>query len=452
MNYNPNDMRSIINIINESVELTEAPLSQKIKNGIARTKAAMGSNAAKGEVDSIELANKLDAAFKQYLGRTGKKGTLKDIANFLVSPSVGFDKNSVMNILKPKMEPMVNGNQNQDDSQENPEPQPQQEQPEPEENNQETETEAPASNDPEPEEPTTQDSEEPSEADDSIDEGINQILTYTNARYARNMSNETASKIKKAAYTIINNIPEASPESIKKGGNAVLNAMAVLDSSGSIDTGQNGRIQDYINKILSMDLSNGEKPKEFNDNGESEENPNDDIDTDDIETPAPNQNKDEEEKPEEKENTNNTTKPRVRVPATTRPVQENSGLSDADIYDIFKQAAQYAYANDMVGGSRNNTFDQSFSNDQRSYGNNRSNSGNQQRSSGFDGNMNGLDKQDQRFMDKVNNKLRNMGITNDEFDARLDLARIDSFDAIHRQDDIRSLAAIGYAFLKSIPK
>ena len=169
-------MRSIIDAISEST-ITEAPLSQKIKNGITKVKAGLGSNRAKGEVDVNELANKLDTAYNQYLGRTGKSGTIQDLASFLISPSVGFGKSDVENILKPTLSSMFRSSDRVEptlQTQDNPPPQntpPTPEQTTPSNNEQEPNNPPEQNNEPE-----QNDSDEPNEADDAIEEAINQIL------------------------------------------------------------------------------------------------------------------------------------------------------------------------------------------------------------------------------------------------------------------------------------
>lgn len=460
---NPYDMRSIIDAISEST-ITEAPLSQKIKNGITKVKAGLGSNRAKGEVDVNELANKLDTAYNQYLGRTGKSGTIQDLASFLISPSVGFGKSDVENILKPTLSSMFRSSEQQEPVQQeqpqtqNPPPENEQQNDTPNQNPEPEQVNEPSSENQTQNQKSEEQNSEPNEADDFIEEAINQILTYTNRKYAENMSPETGNKLRRAVLTIANNIADASPNMIKKGGNAALDGVAVLDNSGLIDAGQNGRIQDYINAILNMDVDD-EKPafneKPINTDSEEQEPVSQDNNekpdsTDNVDT-----NTDDETTPEE-ESKNKTKpkvtlsstgkKPKVRMPATTESINESYELSDKDVYNIFKSAAQYAYTNNLVGGG--NTYEPGYQNSPRS-----SSYSQQNRStSGFDGNYVGLDKQDQRFMDKINNRLRNMGISNDEFNSRLDLARIDAFDSIQNPGDVRSLAAIGYAFLKSIPK
>lgn len=451
--YDPNDMRSIIDIINNE-ELTEAPISQKIKNGITRAKAAIGSNKAKGEVDSIELANKLDTAFKQYLGRTGKEGTIRDVANFLISPSVGYDRDSVLKILNPYLKPMVNGSQNQntDNSDNSQTEEPKVETPAPTEDKPEEPVSAETSNN----DNSDENNEEPSDVDDIIEENINQILTYTNSKYSKNMSTDTASKIRKAVYSIVHNISDATPNMIKKGGNAALNAMAVLDYSGNIDTGQNGRIQDYLNKILSMDLNSGNVPTFADDLKEPDNNVDDDIDIDDEKE---DDNKDQtSDSSTANDNTAGakpkirvpagskpTAKPTIRVPANSRPLGEAAGLSSSDIYDIFKQAAQYAYTNDMVGKDTysdvpdNSYYSNSYR--QPNYGNASSPSSN-----GI-----GSDKEIIKFEDKAIELAAGLGVGSWEFREARAKARQNQFSSLS-PDDLNDFAAIGYCFLKAMRK
>lgn len=433
---NPLDMRSIIDTINNST-ITEAPLSQRIKNGITNIKAGFGSNKAKGEVDANNLANKLDTAYQQYLGRTGKSGTIQDLASFLISPSVGFSRSDVENIIKPTVSSIINSPRTEPKV-ETPQEQPQQAPPKNTQNKPEPPKEEPKA------EPEDNNPSEPNEADDAIEEAINQILTYTNRQYSENMSSKTGAKLRRAVLSIANNIADASPEMIKKGGNAALDGVAVLDHSGQIDAGQNGRIQDYLNKILSMDIDS--KKPAFNEKPEDvKPDTTNTTSTSDTNTTGTTSTSNTNNKTKPKVTLSSTGKPKVKIPAATESINEAMELSDKEVYDIMKAAAQYAYANDLVGGGN---VEHEYDNRSSGYSGGSSN----YRSSGFEGNTVGLDKQDQRFMDKVNNRLRNFGITNDEFDATLDLARMDQFEAIQNPADVRSLAIIGYAFLKSIPK
>lgn len=70
-----------------------------------------------GEQKRQDFINKMESAWDEWLGMTGKEGTMSDMANFLVS-KVGFSSNDVAKIIGINNTPMVSGSSEEDDTQE----------------------------------------------------------------------------------------------------------------------------------------------------------------------------------------------------------------------------------------------------------------------------------------------------------------------------------------------
>lgn len=425
MEFNPNDMKSIMEAI-EHNSLNEAPLGQKIKNGITRAKAALGQNKAKGQVDSIELANKMEKAWEQWLGRSGKEGDINDIVSFLSSNLVGFSLDDAKKIVSSFSGPIVNGNNNSNqetekveptlNQNENPKPEPAQKEEPQQQEEPETEQENAAS-------------QERTDADDIVDQNINVLNTYMNKKYLSNMTNDVASKMENAIKNIVKNLPYSNEETIKKGANTAWDAVASLENAGVINYALSGSIQKYLNKILNTGKAEGNPYVYVTPDGKT-------GDDKPLNAAAPHVPK---AKPINTGTPNGeTAKPKFKVKAGSNRISE-SKLSSSETYKIFQAAANYAYSNELVSGVGNaNSMPSSVP------------SGNSYQSPNSQSDDIKTDKQMTRYIDKVLQQCAANGVNGSDFSDLRSMARQNQFENIVEDDDKRALAAIGYAFLKSI--
>lgn len=114
------DLRKIMNRLDESTQvkiLDEAALAEEIlgedfvddiQNMFGKTgtsiKAALGNNQAKGEKARDQLRSRFEKEWKEFLGRTDRKGSMEDMLAFLVK-RVGFQPNDLNTIIGSNVAP-----------------------------------------------------------------------------------------------------------------------------------------------------------------------------------------------------------------------------------------------------------------------------------------------------------------------------------------------------------
>lgn len=445
---NMKEIRNNISYIMENEQLMENPISDtlsSIKNsvgrGVTNTKAALGSKKSQGEVRRNDLSKKMLDSWYRWLGATSSEGDIDDLYEYLIK-RVGFSEQEADELISSSFgDTIINQNRTNN-------------QPQVDQNN--------TPNDQQPSDTTKSqdDSTQPQNAQTTNDSNTDTNNSTANDNDGNTRNSGTANDNTKPRYTE-ENPPDNTPEeknilkissTIEKMMNAKAtggdpkkaNFSKMLKDSNTLYNqikSPSGNVNDltrlYAAKVIydvyTSIITHFENKMDndlYNNIVRASEKTN--IFIHDLRDKIKNNN------------------------STNESINEDLNIGEkiprSEIINFFNQAASYAIKNNLVGTKRNrNAYGIATSNYNNSGGgypssNNRGNGKNYVPQSEDE-------KDEKRFtrrLDKTWDRAEAAGMTTNDIQDAKSLALDNKFDKITNKADIEKLAAIGWAFLRSL--